>query len=648
MSNTVAISGLPFASSVNDADTIPIVQGGVTMQATAAQVQRGTTFGKSLTEAADAVSGLSLLGIPEAPTSIENEVLGRVLINRAGRLHSLLTASAMGAVDPFHLQAVGNSIIYGSGASSAALAWTYVLAGKIRAMTLNGTTNDWAPSNNAVGGSTIACAICYLATVSDATTNMPQASPATANIGGVLMEPIRNSANNITLSDYEALLRSAIRAVIRTGKDCVIVSDPPAMSGSTVLDDDTNWTPWLSLTAQIAAEEGAAFVDVWTYLMHLRASGQDISLYLQDGVHPNDSGHALIADLVFKTITTKPTIESPISASRATNVGWSHAISVYSPSFSDVSLADFSLDGAATARMAQTGELTAKGYLLADGQSVLFRSPIPAYGVIPHIVTVPGSTGTANISYNGISAGTLSGGGSFRREFMIASLFVNYGGSGANQRGIVADVAITASGGQVLVTGATFIGPEAISPIGIVLDGAESGTWSDSTLPNGNPARRTVTEGDYVDIHWHGTELVAKFRQGVSEGIASWTTDGGSSDSFDCYGNFGDRTSNPLPIARKLADTWHTSRITFSGHNASSLPTVGLSVGDVQWFSTAPRSDTRIVPLIAGTAVPLCMNWRRAVIHRAISGSPLLDRFKPEAAMVTVEGSGTALVRLEA
>lgn len=48
MSTTVPISGLPVASSVNDADIVPIVQSGVTMQATAALIQRGTTLAKTI------------------------------------------------------------------------------------------------------------------------------------------------------------------------------------------------------------------------------------------------------------------------------------------------------------------------------------------------------------------------------------------------------------------------------------------------------------------------------------------------------------------------------------------------------------------------------------------------------------------------
>lgn len=61
MAENIKVSQLPAASSVDDADIVPIVQGGVTKQATAAQVQRGTTFGKSLTAAADAAAARQLL-----------------------------------------------------------------------------------------------------------------------------------------------------------------------------------------------------------------------------------------------------------------------------------------------------------------------------------------------------------------------------------------------------------------------------------------------------------------------------------------------------------------------------------------------------------------------------------------------------------
>lgn len=64
MAENIKVSQLPVASSVDDADIVPIVQGGVTKQATAAQMQRGTTFGKSLTAAADNVAAQETIGIP--------------------------------------------------------------------------------------------------------------------------------------------------------------------------------------------------------------------------------------------------------------------------------------------------------------------------------------------------------------------------------------------------------------------------------------------------------------------------------------------------------------------------------------------------------------------------------------------------------
>lgn len=61
MTDTVKISELSTVSSVNDADYVPIVQGGVTKRATAAQMQRGTTFGKSLIAVSDDAAAKSLI-----------------------------------------------------------------------------------------------------------------------------------------------------------------------------------------------------------------------------------------------------------------------------------------------------------------------------------------------------------------------------------------------------------------------------------------------------------------------------------------------------------------------------------------------------------------------------------------------------------
>jgi lysophospholipase L1-like esterase len=75
-------------------------------------------------------------------------------------------------------------------------------------------------------------------------------------------------------------------------------------------DDVDGWNVTLADYAQavreVAEASGTPLVDVYAaFQNYARREGQDMNDLLLDGMHPNDSGHAIIAEMLIKTIKIK-------------------------------------------------------------------------------------------------------------------------------------------------------------------------------------------------------------------------------------------------------------------------------------------------------------------------------------------------------
>lgn len=101
----------------------------------------------------------------------------------------------------------------------------------------------------------------------------------------------------VPVGTYDAAIRRIADAVARAGARPILVTSPPTdlPGGAEAMD------PYYGALRALAAERALPIADVdaaWRALPAARAS----SLYLDDGVHPTDAGHALMAGVLLQPL----------------------------------------------------------------------------------------------------------------------------------------------------------------------------------------------------------------------------------------------------------------------------------------------------------------------------------------------------------
>lgn len=101
----------------------------------------------------------------------------------------------------------------------------------------------------------------------------------------------------VSPAEYDAAVRRIADLAARAGAVPILVTSPPtALPGGPEAMD-----PYYGALRRLAAERALALADVdaaWRALPPDRATG----LYLDDGVHPSDAGHALMADVLLAAL----------------------------------------------------------------------------------------------------------------------------------------------------------------------------------------------------------------------------------------------------------------------------------------------------------------------------------------------------------
>ncbi|ABO57529.1 TPA: SGNH/GDSL hydrolase family protein [Burkholderia vietnamiensis] len=584
--------------------------------------------------------------------------LSRYIEPRHARLASLLNddhISQSQSAIPAGI-GLGNSIMQGTGASQYSNTWVWQLGAKLQTYYGSGVISNWAATNYGVGGARIDNVACYLA---DNGETVPIRPGRIFSLGQYfLIMSIRNSAGIVSLQDYGVMLRACIRQIKRHGLDAVMVSENPALTwaGSTytVNDNSTNWTPWLQLAKRICAEEGATFVDVWGYMMMLETQTPgSIGQYLtSDGTHPNDAGHALIANLAFQALIS-PVAPNPAWMDRRADVtGKSYLVSRYNFSTSSAPLTAISgLATNATARQVSTNEAQTNVYQFANGGTGFPQCPIPCCGIILDMVNIPGSTSQINVLYNGVSRGTF-GPASGPNVLEWSDHFFWLPGS-SFVGDVISGATLTATG-VINLAGVVFIGRDVFDCQPVPSNPTPGANWTAGTMQPGaplsstSPAIQDATVGDAISINWFGTSLAVQYAKGTTFGMFNYSTDGGAASSnVDCYLNAAE-TSAFLQVAKGLTEGWHTTVFTIATKNASSSANT-VKFCNFSSYCVAPMARTKYISMNAGESRTIKGSYLRAVIEQVFSGSPNVYQFVPSqpSATLTLGGTGSALIRLE-
>lgn len=603
--------------------------------------------------------------VPLPFTYAELVTLG-VIQNRARRISQLIeyVRSTADATNIPASLTLGNSIMYGGSASTFAARMANVYAARMASIVGVGSTAQWTPTQLAVPSSLTEQVMINLADSADTTSCYPVRGGWFAKTvpGWAFLLTERNEYLT-TLNDFTLKLRLSLLECQRHNLDAVVMLDPPEINPTTgaIVDAGTPWYEQRQAQLTQAAICGASVIDVWTYMATLLSMGFDLRQYFYtDGIHPVDLGNADEGNLMVMFVTGTPSpaaftwnhIKQPAQRyklicrnySGGSTVDWNNGTSL-----------PITLNQGTTARAYQLGETTPQVRVLSSGDVSIIPVPAPCSGFIVDWYQNQNNGGTASISLNhtypivtisGLTDHINSAPRSKAKLYKLDmySAPINMWGNYANAP---PHIRISASGGQVSFTSVTFVCPF-ISETHVTYPNATvTGTWASQALVDSPSAFNDTgigssNVGDTLVLKWWGTAFHCHTVCGAY-GKFSYSTDGGSSATMDCYWGTGPRVAG-VTLAKDLTLGWHTTTITVAAKNASSASNqIGLS--KFQTVVDVPDPKVAYVSIGSGETLQLPEVWGDAYIVQTISGSPVLS-FVPGAATMSCSG-GAAVVRLE-
>jgi hypothetical protein len=571
------------------------------------------------------------------------------LTNRSPNVSRIITnASSLG--NSVRGAVLGNSIVQGSNATSAAAAWPQQLGGELYNYTGIASGNDWSPGNFGEGGQNILNIAAYLA--DDGDTNFPQVARGRiySLYNYFFLMPLRNSTSTLSIGHYRIFLRAIIRQIKSKNMDCIIVTDPPQINQTTgaLLDTYSNFGVYKDEVEKIAAEEGASYFDYHGYCVdRYLYQAFDLRTIQDDGTHPGNIGHDEIGNFVFKGLI-KPPICSPFIPTELANGGYSVLVSRYNAMSGSPSVVS-GLGTPTTPRQLQLNEGSTQAYI--NSATIGFWSPIPAVGQIMVYLGGTGNTTTVSHKYSSNTVGVT--GLTLETAFVRSNYSYALWQKATSGIGSVinAGYSISASG-NAQVQGCIFIGSSLYDYQPTVVNGSESGTWSDIALAaqagqgaGGGAARQSSTIGDSITLRWFGHSLHCELVQGNNIGNIDQVTDGGATTNIVCYSGAVANT-RPRQLERNLAEGWHTTVLTVALKSGASTGNL-IRIGQFRSFTDQAFSSNRMIYKKAGDVFRVPQSWKNFNIQRVISGAPNIDEVIEGASSITVGGTGVAAIKLE-
>lgn len=533
-----------------------------------------------------------------------------------------------------------------------------VLGAKLAELTGVGTGSNYAPYNAGVGGSCMENIAVYVAQNADDTTVFRARKRSVIHTNPfdycTITTP-RNDSTQTTVAQYSASLGSVLTTLWSSKRDAVIIVDPPAINYATgaIIDTANGYGAFLSVLRRSAAAFGATLVDHEALMRFYANSGINLAtFYISDGVHHNTLGYTIAGNLVYEAISANETQPfTPQLDGTITDLCTSLTSNFVAISTTGT-LSTVTIDTTANARQVQTGSGSKQAYVLAAGQNVIFDAPFGAKNVIVQILSSSANTGTWGASLNTVSLG--SGFSANDASGANREITKKLALTGSTSTNIQKDrIVITASGGQVMILGVVWEGPQPIAQHNGAFPGAtEVGTWSNSTQSSTIYAltsatfRESSTVGDTATIKWYGTSLTCYGKRGTDKGKFTAVTDGAATQTVDLYSALNDYLAVTILAGASIDHTlgWHTSVLTVATKNASSSGQA-TAFGLFSPMVGGPLPSVLYTEAASGATLYFPETYSRVSVESVISGTPVID-WTPNSSSLTVTG-GAARIRLE-
>lgn len=497
---------------------------------------------------------------------------------------------------------VGDSNGAGTGATSYANNWIWTLVKKLRDYANRGTSNDFDIKTYAVGSQNVRQSLPFVAYMRN---GKRTSSLKVASKYGylVIMTGLNDSGGNLVpLDEFEWLYRLTVRTAIDRGIDVICCTETCGVdmtTGELKLGAEQAYAPYRDAIINIAAQEGCSLVDINLQFKKLKAQGVDVRQYSADGTHLNDSGQAVVADLIYQCITA-PSLGGARMRNPNEPPQYGYVPSVlldYDSGLSASYVTDMVLsNGGLRALNDKTNTLK-----IAAGGYADFNIPsLPFYAILVTVI-MKASTGTLSIqsriglTLTGASSVTIPNHLNNNSETTL--LFY----AGAQESDIRNGIRLMAVGGDVYISGVTVLMPTLIAehapkPVPTTT----TGTWSGHSYnPTYTDVQASSTVGDKMTFRWYGTGIEFGAIVSPTSGQVRITTDELAADR-DLYST--GVSEVVISTHRYYPLGWHTTTLEVLPKSASATANY-VGITNVKVYSPKNRDGTIIARANTGIAV---------------------------------------------
>lgn len=551
---------------------------------------------------------------------------------------------------------IGNSIAQGSGASGLTN-WMWRLAARLNTLTNLGVGDAaWTASNYGNGGSEIPIAAAFVAAP------VPMNNPNGALPEGIFAQTPRVNQNlyrpwwvlggarnevgayaaapaQALLDNYRTMLAATIDALIEARADVVLYSDPPAINASTGVQTTASAQYdqlFVDIQREVARSRGITFVDLYLHWQRLAVQGTDLRTLSNDGTHPNDAGHDVIAALIYQALMFEPLQGAGRTQAQNGRLLW-----VYPGTAGRYGGGTINAAPTTDASTIRNGVLkTQDSFDLGANATV----NLEAYAGLVYGVGLLRNTGGAQLNFTStggaVQAGLNTAFPGLNRE---RSVLIRQ--AGARSVSKLWYIAKNASGsGTASPAGLVAVGPLQTGHLrpDATLTTAVTG-WTAATNGANPNSWDASADGSEFTMEFYGTGALTTLNVGPGMGKMDVYVDGATTaaNTLDSYST-GTGTFQ-YELVKGLRYGRHTLRIKANGKNASSsgfaqkiyaiIPTDDRSAPDGHWIVAQD-----------GLTYNLPGRFEEATISRVIAGTPVLAQDRT-LGTVSVTG-GSALVRV--
>lgn len=427
----------------------------------------------------------------------------------------------------------GDSIMAGTGATTYNESFAWQLTLNLYNFNKVGLTNDFVLTTTAVGGTTIQNVIPSIA-YSNNVDGITNKTKIHTDYPYWLIGTGRNDTTATSLEDYEYYLRLIAKQANFLGIDLVFISAPPKINRNTEEILDTNditvtekYILFRDVIEKVAKEEAVSFIDLYTEIVVRKYKEDSILKYYKDDIHLSDLGQKLLADMVLSCLSTPSSETFSISQFEDKELKLIPQVYLTPKVLSNATIE--SISPSAT-RFAHTG--IRDGIKIADGGYVIFEIPQIKNSRLLITTMSKASTGQYSVQVpNGMwldssTSINVSVPNPFNLVYDVTKEWVK-------KDQIYSSVKVSASGGDVYLTGITIISPYLLSYHSDVC-GEKVGNWTMQYYDASNKCIMSNTINDTLKIKWFGENISFQLFKGSTYGQCEIITDG-ISEIVDLY-----------------------------------------------------------------------------------------------------------------